>query len=81
MEIEQLARRMREEALAKESDWSRKVEELRALQKRIEAEEASRAEEARQKELKLYFNAGRYSGGARDKTAIEAWKKLSLIVS
>jgi hypothetical protein len=80
MEIEQLARRMREEALAKESDWSRKVEELRALQRRIEAEEASRAEEARQTELKLYFNAGRYSGGARDKTAIEAWKKLSLLV-
>ena len=79
MDIELVAKQMREDALAKESHWVRKVEELKALQRRIEAEEADRAEKERQATYKLYFNAGRYSGGARDKTAIEAWKKVSLI--
>jgi hypothetical protein len=77
MDIELVAKQMREDALAKESHWVRKVEELKALQRRIEAEEADRAEKERQATYKLYFNAGRYSGGARDKTAIEAWNKLS----
>jgi hypothetical protein len=79
MDIELVAKQMREDALAKESHWVRKVEELKALQRRIEAEEATRAEQAHQAELKLYFNAGRYSGGARDKTAIEAWHKLGTL--
>jgi hypothetical protein len=80
MDIELVAKQMREDALAKESHWVRKVEELKALQRRIEAEEADRAEKERQETYKLYFNAGRYSGGARDKTAIEAWKKLSVLL-
>jgi hypothetical protein len=32
-----------------------------------------KASEARDK---LYFNAGRYSAGARDAKAVEAWKQL-----
>jgi hypothetical protein len=80
MDIELVAKQMREDALAKESHWVRKVEELKALQRRIEAEEADRAEKERQATYKLYFNAGRYSGGARDKTAIEAWNKLSVLL-
>jgi len=79
MEIEELARKMREEALAQQPESVRRVEELRQLQRRIELEEATRAERQHQEEIKLYFNAGRYSGGARDKTAIESWKKLNVI--
>lgn len=79
MDIEELARKMREEALASETYWTRKVEEMRQERARLEAEERARLQREREEELKLYFNAGRYSGGARDKRAIEAWKKLSLI--
>lgn len=79
MDIEELARKMREEALASETYWTRKVEEMRKERARLEAEERARLQREREEELKLYFNAGRYSGGARDKRAIEAWKKLSLI--
>lgn len=79
MDIEELARKMREEALASETYWTRKVEEMRKERAKLEAEERARLQREREEELKLYFNAGRYSGGARDKRAIEAWKKLSLI--
>lgn len=79
MDIEELARKMREEALASETYWIRKVEEMRQERAKLEAEERARLRKEREEELKLYFNAGRYSGGARDKKAIEAWKKLSLI--
>lgn len=79
MDIEELARKMREEALASETYWTRKVEEMRQERAKLEAEERARLQREREEELKLYFNAGRYSGGARDKRAIEAWKKLSLI--
>jgi hypothetical protein len=79
MDIELLAKKMREEALASEDYWTRKVEEMKAERERLEQERRAKEEKGKQDELKLYFNAGRYAGGARDKTAIEAWKKVSLI--
>lgn len=79
MDIEELARKMREEALASESYWKRKVEEMRQEREKLEAEERERLAREREAELKLYFNAGRYAGGARDKNSIEAWKKINLI--
>ena len=79
MDIEELARKMREEALASESYWKRKVEEMREEREKLEAEERERIAREREAELKLYFNAGRYAGGARDKNSIEAWKKINLI--
>jgi len=79
MDIELLAKKMREEALASESYWTRKVEEMKAERERLEQERRVKEEQDRENELKLYFNAGRYAGGARDKTAIEAYKKVSLL--
>ena len=79
MDIELLAKKMREEALASEDYWTRKVEEMKAERFRLEEELRVKEEKEKQAELKLFFNAGRYAGGARDKTAIEAWKKVSLI--
>jgi hypothetical protein len=79
MDIEQLAKKMREEALATESYWTRKVEEMKAERAALEQERRAKEEKEKQDELKLFFNAGRYAGGARDKTAIEAWKKVSLL--
>jgi hypothetical protein len=79
MDIELLAKKMREEALASESYWTRKVEEMKAERERLEQERRVKEEQELEEIKKLFFNAGRYAGGARDKTAIEAWKKVSLI--
>ena len=79
MHIEELARKMREEALAKESDWFRKVEEMKKeraeLEKKIEEERRQKTEQMK----RLYFNAGRWAGGARDKKAKEAFEVVRLI--
>jgi hypothetical protein len=80
MDIEQLAKKMREEALATESYWTRKVEEMKAEREALEQERRAKEEKEKQDELKLYFNAGRYAGGARDAVAIEAWHKLEEIL-
>lgn len=79
MDIELLAKKMREEALASEDYWTRKVEEMKAERERAEQERRAKEEQELEELKKLFFNAGRYAGGARDKTAIEAWKKVSLI--
>jgi DNA topoisomerase VI subunit A len=79
MDIELLAKKMREEALASESYWTRKVEEMKAERERAEQERMAKEEQELEQLKKTFFNAGRYAGGARDKTAIEAWKKVSLI--
>lgn len=64
MDIEELAKKMREQALAIE-------EPQHVIDERIR----------RQRELeliqKLYFNAGRWAGGARDKTAKEAFERVT----
>ncbi len=71
MELEQLAKTMRERALLIEGDDS--LSETLA----IDAVKVARAKESKQKQLenfrKLYFNAGRWVGGARDQTAREAF--------
>ena len=80
MDIELLAKKMREEALAQESFWKRKVDEMILERKKTEYLEAQKTEQARQNELKLAFNAGRYAGGARDAIAINAWNNLEGIL-
>jgi hypothetical protein len=71
MDLEQLAKTMRERALLIEGDDS--LSETLA----IDAVKVARAKESKQKQLenfrKLYFNAGRWVGGARDQTAREAF--------
>jgi NADP-dependent 3-hydroxy acid dehydrogenase YdfG len=68
MHIEELALKMRQRALEVEAFEVKEAESIRA------------AKRARLEELKkLYFNAGRWAGGARDRTAREAFQKVSLI--
>ena len=71
MDLEQLAKTMRERALLIEGDDS--LSETLA----IDAIKVARAKEHKRKQVesmkKLYFNAGRWVGGARDKTAREAF--------
>ena len=70
MDLEQLAKTMRERALLIEGDDS--LSETLA----IDAVKVARAKESKQKQLenfrKLYFNAGRWVGGDRDWTARQA---------
>jgi hypothetical protein len=77
MDIELLAKKMREDSLAKDSHWTRKVEELKALRIKMEREEKERQERALENIKKIYFHAGRYAGGARDKGALEAHARVS----
>jgi hypothetical protein len=74
MDLEQLAKTMRERALLIEGDDS--LSETLA----IDAVKVARAKESKQKQLenfrKLYFNAGRWVGGARDQTAREAFVSI-----
>jgi hypothetical protein len=71
MDLEQLAKTMRERALLIEGDDS--LSETLA----IDAIKVARAKEQKRKQVenmkKLYFNAGRWVGGARDQTAREAF--------
>jgi hypothetical protein len=71
MDLEQLAKTMRERALLIEGDDS--LSETLA----VDAIAVSKAKEHKRKQVenmkKLYFNAGRWVGGARDKTAREAF--------
>ena len=75
MDLEQLAKTMRERALLIEGDDS--LSETLA----IDAVKVARAKESKQKQLenfrKLYFNAGRWVGGARDQTAREAFVTMN----
>ena len=69
MDIEQLAQKMRDRAIKIESE----------LKRDYEAERRQKENElAIQKMQQLYFNAGRYAGGARDKRAREAFEQVSL---
>jgi len=67
MHIEQLAKNMREHALTIEAD-----EENQDLAER------KRRQDRRDAFARLYFNAGRYAGGARDKLARECFQRVSL---
>lgn len=79
MQIEELARKMREEALAKESDWVRKVEEMKKERAQLEEKIRKEREQKAEQLKRLYFNAGRWAGGARDKKAKEAFEIVRLI--
>lgn len=68
MDIELLAKKMREHALRIEAEEEK--EDLSERKRRQDQLDALK---------KLYFNAGRWAGGARDKNAREAFQKISLI--
>jgi hypothetical protein len=68
MDIELLAKKMREHALRIEAEEEK--EDLSERKRRQDQLDALK---------KLYFNAGRWAGGARDKNAKEAFQKISLI--
>jgi hypothetical protein len=74
MDTEQLARTMRERALLIEGDDS--LSESLA----IDLVAVTKAKEYKRKQVenlkKLYFNAGRWVGGARDQTAREAFTTM-----
>ena len=67
MDIEELAKKMREHALTIEAD-----------EEKIDLAERKRRQDQRDAFARLYFNAGRWAGGARDKTAKEAFQRISL---
>jgi hypothetical protein len=67
MDIELLAKKMREHALRIEAEEEK--EDLSERKHRQDQLDALK---------KLYFNAGRWAGGARDKTAREAFQFVSL---
>lgn len=74
MDIEQIARTMRERALLIEGDDT--LSESLA----IDPVAVQKAKERKRKQVenlkKLYFNAGRWVGGARDQTAREAFTTM-----
>lgn len=74
MDIEQLARTMRERALLIEGDDS--LSESLAIDP-VAIEKAKGRKRKQVENLKkLYFNAGRWVGGARDQTAREAFTRM-----
>lgn len=69
MDIEELAQKMRDRAIKIESELMRDYEaERRQKEKELAIQEMQ----------KLYFNAGRWAGGARDRKAREAFERVSL---
>ena len=67
MDIEKLARKMRERALSIEAREEKKhLSELKRNQDELDAMK------------KLYFHAGRWAGGARDRTAKAAFQRVSV---
>ena len=67
MDIELLAKQMREAALRVERELEHKdLDERLEQQRQLDAIK------------KLYFNAGRWAGGARDKIARECFQRVSL---
>lgn len=69
MDIEELAQKMRDRAIKIESELMRDYEA-----ERREQEKALAIQEMQ----KLYFNAGRWAGGARDRVAKQAFERVSL---
>lgn len=71
---ESLAREMRERALLIEGNPTLTVRELQGIRLRREKEKQLAKVEAMKK---LYFNAGRWAGGARDHIAREAFEQIN----
>ena len=72
--INQLAKEMRERALLITANPALTHKELQG--QRLEIEKRNQIERVEQVK-KLYFNAGRWSGGARDHIAREAFYKVN----
>jgi len=74
LDIEQLAKEMRESALLRTANPQLSDKELRGqtleIEKRNQLERVERMK-------KLYFNAGRWAGGSRDHTAREAFYEVN----
>jgi hypothetical protein len=68
MDIEELARKMREHAIRVERE-----------EEKVDLSERKRRQEQLEAIKKLYFNAGRWAGGARDRNAKESFQKVSLL--
>ena len=67
MDIEELAKQMRETALAVERELA--AEDIAERKRKQDELERIKA---------LYFNAGRWAGGARDRKARQAFDQVSL---
>jgi hypothetical protein len=67
MDIEELARKMRERALS-----------IEARQEEKDLSERKRNQDQLDAMKKLYFHAGRWAGGARDRTAKAAFQRVSI---
>lgn len=74
MGLEELAREMRERALLMTANPQLTTKELKG--NLLEIEKRNQIERV-EKMQKLYFNAGRWAGGARDHIAREAFYKVS----
>lgn len=75
---ERILREMRERAIAIDNDPTLDLKSLHRIRVKIERQkQADRQEEMK----KLYFNAGRWAGGARDHTAREAFHKMNELES
>jgi hypothetical protein len=77
MEIEELAKKMRDRAIVIELEEGsvKASRKARKLPKPVYRSVEQRLEELK----KLYFNAGRWAGGARDYTARQAFEKVGEI--
>ena len=73
---ERLLREMRERAVVIENDPTLDLKTYHRLKVKIERQKQL---DAREEERKLYFNAGRWAGGARDHVAREAFEKVNSI--
>ena len=67
MDIEKLARKMRERAL-----------NIEAREEKKDLSERKRTQDQLDAMKKLYFHAGRWAGGARDRTAKAAFQRVSI---
>jgi len=67
MDIEKLARKMRERALS-----------IEAREEEKDLSERKRNQDQLDAMKKLYFHAGRWAGGARDRTAKAAFQRVSV---
>jgi|TARA_R110000803_G_scaffold52682_1_gene108399 hypothetical protein len=72
--INELARRMRERALLMTASPELSIKELEG--NLLEIEKRNQLQRVEQMK-KLYFNAGRWSGGSRDHIAREAFEKVN----
>lgn len=74
MDIDTLAKEMRERALLMTANPQLTTKELKG--NLLQIEKRNQLERVEQMK-KLYFNAGRWAGGARDHTAREAFYKVN----